>query len=98
MPDVLNALLGIDEGSPLGQLRAERPEATTHMQGSYDALFVNDSATSLTRPERFATALRTAHHHGEKALIHHYVDQLRDAGGAPLMADIETGPSAPGLT
>lgn len=38
-PDVIDALLGIEDGSPLAALRAHRPEVRTHTQASYDALF-----------------------------------------------------------
>ena len=38
-PDVLNELAGITPGSPLAELRAQRPEVATHAQGSYTALF-----------------------------------------------------------
>src|SRR5579871_5384702 len=46
--DVLNTLLGIAPGSALAQVRAQRPEATTHTQGSYDALFSGISTTPVS--------------------------------------------------
>jgi alkylhydroperoxidase domain protein/CMD domain protein len=97
--DVLNALLGADEGSPLAQLRARRPEATSHSQGSYDALFVAESATGVSRAERFAVALRVASLHAEPALVEHYRSQLSAAApdAARLVADVLAGPDAPGL-
>lgn len=98
MADVLNEMLGVDESSPLAKLRLERPEATTHMQGSYDALFVEPSATSVTRSERFAVALRVVYLSDEKPLIEHYQRELRAAGGSDeLVAAVEAGPDAPGL-
>ena len=96
--DVLATLLGIEAGSPLAQLRARRSEATTHTQGSYDALFVAPSATRVTPAERFATALRVAALHAEPALIDHYAAQLRAApGGAELVEPATAGPDAAGL-
>src|SRR5581483_552482 len=96
--DVLATLLGIEPGSPLAQLRARRSEATTHTQGSYDALFVAPSATRVTPAERFATALRVAALHAEPALIDHYAAQLRAApGGAELVEPATAGPDAAGL-
>lgn len=35
--DVISDLAGVQPGSPLAGLRAQRPEAMTHAQGSYDA-------------------------------------------------------------
>ncbi|HEY3111192.1 MAG TPA: alkylhydroperoxidase domain protein [Chloroflexota bacterium] len=97
--DVLNALLGLDDASALAQLRARRPEATAHMQGSYQALFVADSATAVSRVERFATALRVAALHTEPALVEHYLARLRAAApdSARLVADVQAGPGAAGL-
>jgi alkylhydroperoxidase domain protein/CMD domain protein len=74
--DLLDALLGIVPGSALAQLRAQRPEATAHTQGSYDALFTNPSATTVSPAERFATALRVAALHAEPALVEHYQGAL----------------------
>jgi alkylhydroperoxidase domain protein/CMD domain protein len=97
--DVINALLRVDEQSPLAQLRARRPEATTHAQGSYEALFVNDSATDVSRVERFATALRVAALHAEPRLVDHYSAELRAAApdGDRLVSDVLAGPGAAGL-
>src|SRR5262245_57844802 len=78
--DTLDTILGVEATAPLGQLRAQRPEATTHTQGSYQALFVDDSATSVSSVERFATALRVVALHAEPALVEHYAAQLRAAG------------------
>lgn len=80
--DVLNTLLGIDGDAPLAQLRAQRPEATEHTQGSYAALFDAPSRTALTPAERFAVALRVATLHDEPALIAHYDERLHASGGA----------------
>lgn len=97
--DVLNGLLGLDPGSALAQLRARRPEATSHTQGSYEALFSNASATTVSGAERFATALRVAALHEEPAIVAHYSARLRAAPGvaAQLPAAVLTGPHAAGL-
>ena len=91
--DVLDTLLGIEPGSALAQLRAQRPEATGHMQGTYDALFAETPSTSVTRPERFATALAVAALHHEPALIEHYREQLRAVPGdhESFIADVLHG-------
>src|SRR5581483_3095531 len=80
--DVLNALLGIDGGMPLAALRAQRPEATGHTQGSYQALFVGPFATPVSSAERFATALRVVALHAEPVLVAHYTAHLRAAGAS----------------
>ncbi|MGO4755199.1 hypothetical protein AB4212_42480, partial [Streptomyces sp. 2MCAF27] len=78
--DLIDTLLGIEPGSPLAQLRARRPEATGHTQGSYDALFASAApATTVTTTERFAAALRVARLHGDQPLGEHYARQLLGA-------------------
>ncbi|HEY3078584.1 MAG TPA: alkylhydroperoxidase domain protein [Chloroflexota bacterium] len=97
--DVLNALLRLDDRSALAQLRARRPEATTHMQGAYRALCTDKSATGVSLVERFATALRVSVLHAEPALIDHYAAQLRATASASerLVSDVLSGPHAVGL-
>lgn len=97
--DVLNTLLDINDGSTLAALRAQRPEATTHTQGTYDALFSDVSATAVPRIERFVTALRVAALHQEPAFIEHYTARLRATAGVSeqLIADVLAGPDAVGL-
>ena len=91
--DVLNALLGIDAEAPLAQLRAQRPEATEHTQGSYAALFDAPPRTALTPAERFAVALRVAALHEEPALVAHYDERLRATGDASAGAFAEAARS-----
>jgi len=97
--DVLNALLGVDEESPLARLRARRPEATNYTQASYEMLFSAPSATAVSGTERFATALRVAAVHAEPALVDHYAARLRATPhvSARLVDDVVTGPHATGL-
>jgi alkylhydroperoxidase domain protein/CMD domain protein len=97
--DVLNALLGIDADSALAQLRAQRAEATSHTQGSYQALFADAPATGVSPIERLATALRVAALHQEPALVDHYASRLRATPGASeaLIAGVVTGSDAAGL-
>jgi len=97
--DTLNSLLGIEDGSSLAALRDQRPEATRHTEGSYQALFSDTTATALSPSERFATALFVATLHAEPALIAHYrtrLDATAGASDAPI-ADILRGPDAVGL-
>ncbi|TAK20253.1 MAG: alkylhydroperoxidase domain protein [Chloroflexota bacterium] len=97
--DVIDSLMRADGRRDLAPLRDGRPEATTHTQGSYQALFTEPSATAVTRAERLATALRVAALHAESALIDHYAAQLLATGpdSARLVSDTLSGPGAPGL-
>lgn len=94
--DVLNSLLGIDEGSSLGALRAERSAATEHTQGSYAALFSDNPRTAVTPLERFAIALRVAALHEESTLVDHYRTRLRSTPGTTeeLIAAVLTDATA----
>jgi alkylhydroperoxidase domain protein/CMD domain protein len=94
--DVLDALLGSEAGTALAELRAQRPEATNHTQGSYDALFSEQSTTGVLLVERLAAALRVAALHEEAALIDHYEARLRAMPGASerLIAAMRSGPDA----
>jgi CMD domain protein len=86
--DVISALAGIQPGSALAALRAERPEAMQHAQGSYAALFDPAASTGLSPVERFATALRVATHHAATEAAAHYRRRLADAGADPeVVAD-----------
>ncbi len=109
--DVIAQLAGIPAtaDSPLAQLRAERPEATRHAQGSYRALFDPAEAGGLTPVERFATALYVATVHGAREAAAHYRQRLVRAGAGPEIvaraeaaggsrpAALSDGPAAPRL-
>ena len=90
--DVLNRLLGIEEGSALAALRAGRAAATTHTQGSYDALFGDNPATPVTHSERCAAALRVFALHEEPVLIEHFAGRLRDSADGIRVEDVAASP------
>ena len=94
--DILNLLLGIAEGSPLVELRAQRAAATLHTQGSYDALFGDRPATSVSRIERLAAGLRVAVLHDEPAFVGHFGGLLRDepGGGEEMASAVSEGSAA----
>ena len=98
--DILNALVGIVEGSPLAALRGERAAATQHTQGSYDALFGGDPFTSVPRTERLATALRVSLVHDETAFVEHFGTLLRDAPGGTeaVVSRVSSWPQSDGLS
>jgi alkylhydroperoxidase domain protein/CMD domain protein len=78
--DVLNDLAGITPGSPLAELRAQRPEAATHAQGSYTALFDPANPGGLSPQERFVVALRVATLHASAPAAAHYRQRLLAVG------------------
>jgi CMD domain protein len=54
--DVIDQLVGIDEGDALFALRVQRPDAKRNAQASYDALFGSDELEHVGRLERLAIA------------------------------------------
>jgi alkylhydroperoxidase domain protein/CMD domain protein len=91
--DVLNALAGIRDGSSLAALRLERADATTHAQGSYDALFHPADTGGLSHLERFAAALRVSSLHQSRAASEHFRVSLQAAGaGQRIVAEVEARP------
>jgi alkylhydroperoxidase domain protein/CMD domain protein len=80
MTDVLNALAGIGPGSSLLAVREERPQATTHAQRSYEALFQPAHQGGMGSLERAAIALRVATSHDAVPLVDHYRGLLAAAG------------------
>ncbi|WP_129336367.1 CMD domain protein [Cellulomonas endophytica] len=62
--DVVDTLLGITPGSALDAVRANRPEARAHAQGTFTALFAPADAAAMPLPERWAVAAFVAALHG----------------------------------
>jgi alkylhydroperoxidase domain protein/CMD domain protein len=88
MGDVLDALAGIDAGSPLAELRRLRPDATVHTEGAHRALFAPADAGGVGATERAAVALRVAARHREPRLAAHYRRLLTASGeGGDDLAD-----------
>ena len=89
-PDVIDALVGIVRGSPLDAIRARRPEARTHAQASYRALFAPEIPGDVTAQERFAVASFVTGLHGEQATAAFYAAGLSARGpGAPLREAVD---------
>ena len=81
--DVTSSLAGVAPGSPIAELRAQRPEAMQHAQGSYAALFDPAEPFGLSSIERFATALRVTVIHDAAEATEHYQQRLVEAGASP---------------
>ncbi|MBS7811000.1 CMD domain protein [Roseococcus pinisoli] len=78
--DVIDRLVGITPGSPLDGIRAQRPEARTHAQKSYEALFTPADAGGVTSAERFALAFYVVGLHGEAETAAFYGEGLPPGG------------------
>ncbi len=76
MSDVMDTLAGLAPGSPLAELRRQRPDVVKHLQGSDDAIFSPADDGGLTRAERAAAALRVATLLRDEALGEHYRTRL----------------------
>ena len=81
-PDVMDTLAGLAEGSPVAELRRQRPDVVRHLQGSDDAIFAPAHHGGFTRPEREAAALRAATLLRDSALEEHYRRRLVALGEA----------------
>jgi CMD domain protein len=57
--DVIDRLIGIEEGDPLFELRTRRPDARSNAQASFDALLSPDDVQHASRLERLAVAYWT---------------------------------------
>jgi len=84
-PDVIDVLVGIAAGSPLDAIRARRPEARTHAQASYRALFAPEAAGGVTTQERFAVGCFVTGLHGEPATAAFYAERLASSGGSSAL-------------
>lgn len=78
--DIIDALAGIAPGDALDAARARRPEARTHAQGSFEALFLPDDTSHVALAERAAVALFVARLHRQVPAVEFYGALLRETG------------------
>src|SRR5262245_28818562 len=99
--DVIDTLVGITPGSPLDAIRARRPEARTHAQASYRALFTPTDPGGITAEERFAVGAFVSGLHGGSEIAAFYAaglaasgasSGLREAGQAAIAEARSHGP------
>ncbi|RFA10700.1 CMD domain protein [Subtercola boreus] len=57
--DVIDHLIGAEEGDALFALRTQRPDAKQNAQASFDALFASDDLSQVSQLERLAVAYFT---------------------------------------
>jgi CMD domain protein len=94
MPDdVINHFAGIAPGSPLAQLREQRPETLRHAQGSFRVLLEPADPGGVSRLEREAIALRVATLERFPDVADFHRDRLRELGaGEDLISAVEMFP------
>ena len=85
--DVIDTLVGIPSGSPLDAIRARRPEARTHAQASYRALFAPEAPGDVTAQERFAIGSFVTGLHGEAAIAAFYAAGLAASGASAALRE-----------
>lgn len=80
--DVIDMLVGIAPGSPLDEIRARRPEARTHAQATYRALFEPADPGDVTMTERFAVGTFVTGVHGGTDIARFYAHKLSTTGAS----------------
>jgi CMD domain protein len=97
--DVMSKLAGITEGSPLAQIRAQRPDVTRYAEGSYRALLEPDDLAGVSRLERDLIALRVAVLTPSQPVAEWHRARLRQLGASDAtIAAIEHFPEGEGLS
>jgi CMD domain protein len=74
--DVIDTLAGIEKGSRLDRVRAERQQARDNAQKSYEALFAPIFPSGVTAEERYAVAAFVAGLHRDERILAFYMDGL----------------------
>ncbi|MBR0681867.1 CMD domain protein [Roseomonas eburnea] len=82
--DLIDTLVGIAPGSPLGAARARRPAARTHAEASYRALLLPAEPGDVSIAERFAVAAYVVGLHRAEGTCAHYTAGLLEHGGPAL--------------
>jgi CMD domain protein len=97
--DVISKLAGISAGSPLAQVRAQRPDVARYAEGSYRALLEPDDPAGVSRLERDIIALRVAILTPSRTVADWHRIRLRQLGTSDAtIAAIEHFPEGEGLS
>ncbi len=82
--DVVNAILGIDEDSPIAQIRNQKPDLVREVQDYYLSLFEPEATSAEAFPilDRYLVAARVATHTGSTAVADWYTRLAVDAGAS----------------
>jgi CMD domain protein len=83
--DVVNAILGVDESSPVAALRNQKPSLVREAQEYYDSLFspTRESAEQLPVADRAVVAIRVASHTGSSQVAAWFDAIAREEGVEP---------------
>lgn len=88
--DVLDAVLSVQPGDRLDQLRSHRPAARENAQKAYEAIFRPTDDAGFSRLHRFAVAYLVAKLHGFEPVTAFYRDELRGLDrGEDLAAQLD---------
>ena len=79
--DVMDALAGLTPGSPVFEVRRQRPDVVRYTQASDEAIFAPKDDGGLTRLERLDAALRIATLLNDETLASHYRDLFAEEAG-----------------
>jgi CMD domain protein len=95
-PDVIDVLAGVEKGSRLDEVRAQRQEARENAQKSFQTLFAPKHPGGVTVAERYAVATFVAGLHRDAAALAFYRSGLaaksgRDALIKAIEAEIARG-------
>jgi CMD domain protein len=97
--DSINELAGVAPDSPVGQLRAQRPEVVRAAQASYRTLLEPDDPAGVSRREREMIALRVAVLTPSPTVAAWHRDRLRGLGATDAdLAAIEQFPDGTRLS
>jgi len=82
--DVVNAILGIDEDSPIARLRNQKSDLVRELQDYYVSIFepTGSSTEALPVLDRYLVAIRVASHTGSAAVAGWYGRLAIDAGAS----------------
>lgn len=97
LSDIIDLLAGIEPGSPLHDIRAERAQARDNAQKTYQALFEPEVSGGVSTLERHAVASFVAGLHGQSAVADFYAETLRRLG-PPGIVDAIRVETARGVT
>ena len=82
--DVVNSILGIDDDSPIAQLRNQKPTLVAELQEYYLSIFEPTEASAAAFPlvDRALVAIRVASHTGSTAVATWYEGIARSNGAS----------------
>ena len=81
--DIIDLLAGVEPGSRLDAIRAQRPEARENAQRSYLALFVPKFPGGVSGEDRYALAAFVAGLHSDAAILAFYREGLAAQNARP---------------